>query len=489
MASVDAAIWLVWHNEAGQRYVYPCRILQVISSESAISTVLLRYYQDNSIWDDPDPVSLRKAALQDEAAIHHPSKLHLDWAHRSTTVPGETGGLQAAAPVRQVVRRSNQAAGDMQGRPAKRTNTAASSSTGAADDAIFSRLQRLEELVGSIQGRLDKLDGDLTQLKGKFDAWDVTLQRMQDYQRQQAVMAEEIRKIKVAAKVDAASVVPDDALQQPAVQPTTSSDPLCMVCKQKVAYDMPLRSLMTVVYKNNPELKVKHAEAYGVWSRASSELRAKHMKAARQNAPTSERQRANFVHMEDFRQELSELKAVDDPHATCKQSLALLFLTYACCMPPKRAEVGTLYIFDTEPKPEDKKAHPNHIVLDSCLMCIHQHKTSKHEAHSAGIVEELPEEFMSALRTPLQRWPRQHLFVDNKGQGYDSKGFSKWVRRTTGHLFGDKAPGINLLRHSFCTSLDYNRLTCSERDSIALRSGHRATMQDQYRFLDRWRSP
>jgi hypothetical protein len=157
-------------------------------------------------------------------------------------------------------------------------------------------------------------------------------------------------------------------------------------------------------------------------------------------------------------------------------------------MPPKRAEVGTLYLFDTEPQADEKEAFPNYIVLDRALMCINKHKTSKHEAHSTGIVEELPEEFMSALRTSLHRWPRQHLFVDDNGKGYDAKGFSKWVTRTTGRLFGDKAPGINLLRHSFCTSLDYNRLTCAERDSIALRSGHSATMQDQYRFLGRPRS-
>lgn len=236
-------------------------------------------------------------------------------------------------------------------------------------------------------------------------------------------------------------------------------------------------------FKHNQHLKMKHAEAYIMWARASSEHRAKHMKASRLNAPTHARQSENFVSMDEMRQKLSELSSGEDPHATRKQSLSLLVLMYACCMPPKRAEVGTVRIFQTEPEPHLKGLYPNYIVMDQSMMFITQHKTSKHEVHSTGIQERLPDEFMAALRMSLDRWPRDHLFVDDKGQGYGRKGFSKWVRRTTERLFEGRAPGVNLLRHSFCTDLDYNKLTCAERDNIALRSGHSATMQDQYRFL------
>ena len=202
-----------------------------------------------------------------------------------------------------------------------------------------------------------------------------------------------------------------------------------------------------------------------------------------QNAPVSDRQKSNYVPLPAWREQLSKLRQGTDPHSTRQGSMSLLFLTYACCIPPKRAEVGTIHIFAKEPSVLEVDAWPNYIIMDRCLMRVTKHKTSKHDAHSAGITEDLPEDFMQVLIESLQRWPRVHLFVDAKGQAYKNNGFSKWVRRTTARLFGDKAPGISLLRHSFCTDLDFNSLTCAERDELAPSLRPQLTMQDQYRFL------
>jgi hypothetical protein len=128
-------------------------------------------------------------------------------------------------------------------------------------------------------------------------------------------------------------------------------------------------------------------------------------------------------------------------------------------MPPKRAEVGTIRVFPTQPSEADVALTPNFIVMDSALMRITQHKKSKHAAHRHGIDETLPDEFMGMLKDSLARWPRTHIFVDSNGNGYTPGGFSKWVRRTIARLFGDKSPSVSLLRHSYCTSLDYKTLT------------------------------
>ena len=149
--------------------------------------------------------------------------------------------------------------------------------------------------------------------------------------------------------------------------------------------------------------------------------------------------------MDEWRQCLVRLQAESDPHATLQQSMALTFVAYACLLPPKRAEMGTLRIFDNPPSVAERAATPNHIVLSNATMHIGQHKTSKHAIHAAGITETLPQEFMSVLRVSLERWPRDHLFVDGSEKSYDGPGFSKWVIRTTSGLFGgNKAPGVSL---------------------------------------------
>jgi hypothetical protein len=255
------------------------------------------------------------------------------------------------------------------------------------------------------------------------------------------------------------------------------------MCKSPYTESTYISRLLSI-FKCNPQLKVAHQAAFEAWSRASAEHRAKHLRTARQNAPTNARQAANYVPMDHWRNKLSELQSQPaDPHSTRQQSMSLVFLAYACALPPQRAEVGSIRVFKAHPSPPELAAAPNHVIMDSAVMRITKHKTSKHEMHSAGITEQLPSDFMQVLQDSLNRWPRDYLFVNDKDQAYTNSGFSKWVIRTTGRLFGEKCPGVSLLRHAFCSALDYNKLTGAERDALALRCGHSGPMQDQYRFL------
>jgi hypothetical protein len=129
--------------------------------------------------------------------------------------------------------------------PAKRANTgstqAVAMQAAGSEPVVFQRIERLEEQLARFQATLGGVEGGLTHLRGKFDAWDVTVQRMQDYQRQQAMLAEELRKLKKVTGTDAS---PGEAAAQPAAnQVASSSDPLCSSCKQRVAYDMQLNRL------------------------------------------------------------------------------------------------------------------------------------------------------------------------------------------------------------------------------------------------------
>jgi hypothetical protein len=99
------------------------------------------------------------------------------------------------------------------------------------------------------------------------------------------------------------------------------------------------------IFHRNPDLKRRHHAAYEVWMRASSEHNARTKREALCNAPSNPSQAENFVPMQEWHDQLKELEAAEDPHATMQASLRLVFLAYACTMPPKRAEVGGIRIF------------------------------------------------------------------------------------------------------------------------------------------------
>ena len=114
-------------------------------------------------------------------------------------------------------------------------------------------------------------------------------------------------------------------------------------------------------------------------------------------------------------------------------------------------------------------------------MTIGQHKTAK---HYGAIEEVLPDSFLRVLKDSLDRHPRLFLFVDSKGNAFTPQCFSKWFIRNTKEMFGDKAPGVSLLRHAFCTDLDLNSMTGLQLDNVAAKMGHSAARQMEYRFVE-----
>ena len=284
----------------------------------------------------------------------------------------------------------------------------------------------------------------------------------------------------ILAKVNSASI--HEILAKPEVYKTE----LRMKCENPGTETDHIKKIMCI-FKCNPTLQIQHPTAFRSWQCASSEHRARQMQEARKNAPSNARQAENFVPMAEWRQKLEQMKSQPDPSDGKKRMqhiMVKVLLAYACTMPPKRAEMGGLRVFPTEPTPEEKTESPNHIVLDAALMRVTKHKTSKHAVHAQGIMETLSPEFMQVLLESMEAFPRTHLFVDSKSHAHTPQSFSKWVIRSTEGLFEGKAPGVSLLRHAFCTDLDYNRLTGIEKDEIASRMGHSAMQQEMYRFID-----
>ena len=263
---------------------------------------------------------------------------------------------------------------------------------------------------------------------------------------------------------------------------------LCQACRENNKSQFTESTYISRIlslFRYNQRLQQVHGAAHEAWTRAGSEHRARQMRTALQNAPTSGSQARNYAPMADWQAAFEELQRAPGAHDTLAKSQALVLLAYACTMPPKRAEMGTVRIFQARPDdPANLALFPNHIILAESVLRVAKHKTSKHAAHTGGITERLSPGFMGILSRSLESWPREHLFVDINGRPFTNQGFSKFVTRTTKRIFGgDKAPGVSLLRHAFCTALDYNTLTGQERADLALRMGHSSPMQDAYRFL------
>lgn len=210
------------------------------------------------------------------------------------------------------------------------------------------------------------------------------------------------------------------------------------------------------------------------WSDASKTIADVHLTISRSNAPTNSSQVRNFVPMKAWK-ELPE--SVSNNHDTYYDSLISLFIAYVCNIPPKRGEMGKIIISDPYEKFNGSIEHnkPNYIQNNELHMT--HHKTSKR------IIQICPDAFMKVLKKSLRKWPRRYLFTDAQNDPMTPEYFSTWVRRLTMKLFHPKSPGINLIRHSYCTALDFNKLTGNDRDEIAKMMGHSVHLQDRYRFI------
>ena len=170
--------------------------------------------------------------------------------------------------------------------------------------------------------------------------------------------------------------------------------------------------------------------------------------------------------MDEWHQRLKKLQEEGDCHSTLQGSMSLFVLAYACSMPSKRAEVGTIHVFPTQPSEADVALTPNFIVMAWTVRSCASHNTKSQSTLLIGmeLMRNCRMSSWACSKTRMRDGLGPTFFVDSNGNGYTPGGFSTWVRRTIARLFGDKSPSVSLLRHSYCTSLDYNTLTGAQRD-------------------------
>ena len=119
--------------------------------------------------------------------------------------------------------------------------------------------------------------------------------------------------------------------------------------------------------------------------------------------------------------------------------------------------------------PADRKK-PAILVLRNCKLCRH-------------LAENTPDEPDSKLWASLQAEPhRTWLFTTKSGMPYTAKHFSKWCCSVLRNLFG-KPLTLTLLKHSYLSSMDWNKLTIAARENLASDMCHSTETQDTYRWI------
>ena len=159
-----------------------------------------------------------------------------------------------------------------------------------------------------------------------------------------------------------------------------------------------------------------------------------------------------------------------------------LLLSMYVLMEPLRQDYGNIAIHNSEP---DRNAarNANFIVAEreGMALVLRAYKTAKHYGEFR---RQIPAQLVQLIRASLQRQPRSHLFVNARGEPYEKRNsFVQHTNRRLRAIFGGRPVTVNTLRHSFISSIDFNRRTPGELIATSRMMTHSLNMQQMYRRL------
>lgn len=226
-------------------------------------------------------------------------------------------------------------------------------------------------------------------------------------------------------------------------------------------------SAILALFKHTSGLKEKEKKNYYDWYSEFSSIHKQIEAKYKLNEPTK-KQREAYVSYENI------VKKRDEMVSGSKEKLLLSVYTY---LPPLRSDFNCIYIY--KEKPTEFKHHNYILLYDKPTLVLNEYKTVK---KNDILRKELPEEFVKEIKLSIKKNPREWLFVDRENKPYLVNSFNKWANRTLKKIFG-KPLTISLIRHSYINSLDFNKLTVSQKENIAKDMAHTVNTQDRYRLI------
>eukprot|EP00798_Chlamydomonas_sp_ICE-L_P023614 gene23614-biopygen18142 len=230
------------------------------------------------------------------------------------------------------------------------------------------------------------------------------------------------------------------------------------------------------------------ASARARWTEFHGHARAFQESRYKQHMP-SERQLEKYVGLDQIDSKYQELKGGDVTNTTLQDSLDILLLSFVLSMPPKRADMGALRIYeDTDPRLSSenylvlRRASSASSVNATAYIVLNKYKTSA----SYGRVEtDLPHSATADLLDSLRHWPRDYVFVTRRGHNRpfaSNNAYGRWVQSVFSRLFG-RATGVTMLRHIFITEkVDPGSMNDDELEDIARQMLHSTDLQRKYNW-------
>lgn len=161
-------------------------------------------------------------------------------------------------------------------------------------------------------------------------------------------------------------------------------------------------------------------------------------------------------------------------------SMDHLLLAMYTHVPPQRQDYGNVKLVLEKPQKDI-----DYLLLPKCgdapgAICLRHRKTVK----KLGVYHaDIPINLVKIVVASLRSYPREFLFQNSKGAPFvDKEVFTCWSNNTLRRMFG-KQMGVSTLRHSFISSLDFNRLSPAALKGIAYAMGHDLRQQQLYRRL------
>lgn len=164
-----------------------------------------------------------------------------------------------------------------------------------------------------------------------------------------------------------------------------------------------------------------------------------------------------------------------DKHATLDSSMQTVFLTMITQMPPKRSDFGSLAVKDMEYNGKTK----NYVKVsdtEPVIIVIGEHKTSKTHGE---LKEKCSRKLTNVIRDSLKAWPREFLFVTNKGNAMSSNGYGNFVKKTMNIHVG-KSIGTTMIRHIYISDVVSHLESKKDKKNIADRMLHSVAEQKRY---------
>lgn len=215
------------------------------------------------------------------------------------------------------------------------------------------------------------------------------------------------------------------------------------------------------------DTRKRFPNSYKLWQRYLRHYRNKEENAYKESKFT-DKQLKNYIGWDEVQSYYCRLKKDTMTHTTQQSNQEYLLFSLLLNMNAKRADLGNIRIFETDPRLETT----NYLYFKPVpTLVLTEYKTSK----KFGVIKEpLCAELVKDIKQSLNLFPRSHLILSLRlQQPYEkNNSYSQYVKRVFEKHFG-RSMGVSLWRSVYISAnVDFNDTPYEVLERNALYKGH-----------------